>query len=373
MPRKRKRRRSWGSVTTITKDKHVLRWVENTPEGRKRRSRTMRCTYREACFELSRLEVEHSDDRPVPTVGDAHRMWYEPWMARRVADGKTKPRTAEIYSRCWELHVKPRWGRTPLDSVHPADVQAWLLPLGKSNAKISIIVLRKIGDFAVQYEVTGSNRFRIPYEIPSCIEVGKRGDIYTLAEATRLFEGLKGSPIEAPYILAAFGSARTGESLGVRSSEVSLVESSSVRMAVVPIVRRMESTGDSPLPDGDLKTPSSVRTLIIPEPYGVRLYEIAQERIAAGVEWLADRGDGLPLSKGGMMHHWHKVDGEIPFANLRTSWRTFAQYDWGIDFDTLETLMGHRITGVTGEHYLKPTTGNLADAVARAMVQSHAV
>ena len=49
MPRKRKRR-SWGSITTVTKTKHVIRWMENTPEGRKRRSRTFCGTYKEACL-----------------------------------------------------------------------------------------------------------------------------------------------------------------------------------------------------------------------------------------------------------------------------------------------------------------------------------
>lgn len=49
MPRKA-RRRAWGSVTEAARGKkYVLRWVENTPQGRRRRSRTVYGTYREAC------------------------------------------------------------------------------------------------------------------------------------------------------------------------------------------------------------------------------------------------------------------------------------------------------------------------------------
>ncbi|MEG1750909.1 MAG: hypothetical protein RR241_03975, partial [Raoultibacter sp.] len=75
--------------------------------------------------------------------------------------------------------------------------------------------------------------------------------------------------------------------------------------------------------------------------------------------------------RSALYYAWKRDAGEdiIPFANLRNSWRTFAQYDWCIDYDTLEVLMGHKLTGTTGEHYLKPTVDNLVNAVARALVQ----
>ena len=55
---RRKTRRAWGSVTEIKRGKkYVLRWMENTSEGRKRKTRTVRGTYREACMELDRIHV----------------------------------------------------------------------------------------------------------------------------------------------------------------------------------------------------------------------------------------------------------------------------------------------------------------------------
>ncbi|MEG1513059.1 MAG: hypothetical protein RR362_05005, partial [Raoultibacter sp.] len=82
-------------------------------------------------------------------------------------------------------------------------------------------------------------------------------------------------------------------------------------------------------------------TGIVPDPYATRLLEIAERQVQEGVEWLADRGDGLPLSRSALYYAWKRDAGEdiIPFANLRNSWRTFAQYDWCIDYDTLEVLM----------------------------------
>ena len=370
MPRK-KQRRAWGSITSVSKDKQIIRWVENTPEGRTRRSRTLRCTRKDADPELARLRVLHAEDKPVPTIGKAYVMWYEPWIAQCVVDGKTKERTAEIYERCWRLHVEPRWGGVPIDSAKPIQVQEWLFSLSKSNAKVAMVILAKIGDFAVKYEVIAANKFRLRYEMPVAAGPGKRKDTYSLAEADDLFTTLRGSPVEAPYILACFGSARTGEALGSKPGEVELHEACGMKLAVVPIARRMDETGDLPLPDGDLKTPASYRVAVIPEPYGTRYYDIARQRIADGAEWMADRGDGLPLNKSALCYLWRsEVGGDaIPFANLRTSWRTFAKYDWGLDSETLEILMGHKLDGISGEHYIRPKVENLVKDVARSMLQ----
>lgn len=375
MPRK-KQRADWGSLKTVSRNKHVLRYMANTPEGRARKSVTLNCTYMEAALERDRLHVIHADkgDRPVPTIGRAYLMWYKPWIDRRVADGLTKARTAEIYERCWRLHVEPIWGCVPVDSVKPIKVQEWLLALSKSNAKVAMVILAKIGDFAVKYEVIAANKFRLGYEMPVAAGPGKREGTYSLAEADEMFLALRDTMVEVPFVMACFGSARTGESLGVKPEEIELHEACGIKLAVVPILRRMGDSGDLPLPDGDLKTQESMRPTVIPEPYGTRIYEIAQQRIAAGVEWMADRGDGLPLNKSALAYQWGLEAGRdaIPFANLRSSWRTFAKYDWGLDSETLEFLMGHKRQGVTGEHYLKPKIENLVKDVARSMLQFRA-
>lgn len=379
MPRKRrKRRRAWGSITEVDPGRrYVLRWVENTPQGRKRRSRTFRGTYREADLELSRLQVERADngDKPVPTVGKAHSMWFEPWMERRVADGKAKAGTKRLYDSVWKTVASPRWSNVPVDSIQPIDVQAWLLGLTSGNAQIAITVLRKTLDFAVQYELAPSNKFRLSYEMPSKAAFRKSSDVYSLAEADAVFEKLHGAVCEAPFILSCFGSARTGESLGVRCREISRMEANGIVLAAVPVVRRMPPAGCRPLPDGDLKSPQSMRTMLIPDPYASRLFEISAALDAAGVEWLADRGDGLPLNMGALKRAWGREMGKdaIPFGNLRNSWRTFSKYEWGVDYDTLELLMGHSLQGVTGRHYMRPSVEQLADALTSALAKSRGI
>lgn len=78
MPRKA-RRRAWGSVTEAARGKkYVLRWVENTPSGRRRRSRTVYGTYREACNELAKIQATRCDERAMPTVGQLYESRYLP-------------------------------------------------------------------------------------------------------------------------------------------------------------------------------------------------------------------------------------------------------------------------------------------------------
>ena len=78
------RRRAWGSVTEAARGKkYVLRWVENTPSGRKRRSRTVYGTYREACNELAKIQATRCDERAMPTVGQLYESRYLPWLERK--------------------------------------------------------------------------------------------------------------------------------------------------------------------------------------------------------------------------------------------------------------------------------------------------
>lgn len=366
----RRQRRAWGHIEEIIPGKkYVLRWTENTPEGRKRPCETFRGTWREANARMSELEILHGKSRPVPTLADVCRMWYIPWLDKRVEDGKTKESTAFQYKRILELAILPKWGRTPVDSIRPLDIQEWLMSLTKTDAERGIVVARKLMDFPVQYEIVPTNKFRQVYEMPRINKVNKRKDTFDLGKANEVLEKLHGSMCEPSFILACFGSARLGESLGVRREEVEQVESHGQTLAVVPIRRRVPPTGSDVLPDGDLKTPQSMRDIIIPAPYSIRLLEIAGEGIVPESEWLAPQHNGLVMSCGQLKWYWKRDSGDdhIPFSNLRTSWRTFAQYEWGIDYDTCEVLMGHRLKGVSGNHYIRPKREQLIEKVAESI------
>lgn len=364
MPRKQ-RRRTWGSITTVSRGKHVLRWVENTPEGRRRRSRTFYGTYKEADAELARIRVLVGDDAPVPTFAQIYARWWMPSVESRLESGDIAPNTHETYVRAWKRLCEPRWGGVPCDSVRPIDVQKWLDGLTAGNAAIASKVMKQLADVAVRYEIVESNKFRVGYSMPAKHARRRSTKTYGLAEAESMLERVRGSRIEAAYVLAAFGSCRTGEALAVRAANVRAVESHGMTLAAAVVDDQITPGGKAAQ---RTKNPQSARTVVVPPPYSARLLEIASERLAVGSKWMTDRGDGAPMGRNALNGEWRRLagDGHIPFANLRNSWRTFAQAEWGVDYDVLEVLMGHALQGVTGRHYLRMNDAQVVEQFASA-------
>ena len=72
------------------------------------------------------------------------------------------------------------------------------------------------------------------------------------------------------------------------------------------------------------------------------------------------------MGKGMLNDEWRRLSGSerIPFSNLRPSWRTFAQAEWGVDYEVLEVLMGHLLQGVTGRHYLRMSESQIVERFA---------
>ena len=365
MPR-RSRRRAWGSIdSVIPNKKYVLRWMENTPEGRRRRCETFYGTYREADLRLAQIRIERAADKPVPTIGEAYKTWYLPSAEARRDAGNLASTSFKQYTRIWASVIAPRWSDIPLDSVRPIDVQNWLSEQTHSNAVVSLTLLRQIAAFAERYEVA-DNKFAKPYVMPEKTKKRRRG-VLTLEDANKMLKKLHGARCEAAFILSCFGSCRTGESLGTRVDEIGSFEVGGLTFATVPIVRMMELKGDFPVER--LKTPESNRVVCVPPPYSARLLEISEERKRAHIDWFAARRDGMPLKHSALREAWIKESGDpIPFQNLRNSWRTFAQLEWGVSADTLELLMGHKLPGTTGEHYMRPT----GDVLARRFAEEFA-
>lgn len=367
MPRKT-RRRPWGSITEITRGKkYVIRWTENTDMGRRRKTKTVYGTHADADKELTRIRFTIINDSPTMTVGEVISKWYMPWLSNRLEIGKIKQSTYDSYSNVLRRSILPRWKDVPIDSISPIAIQKWLDGLAKNEASIAIVIMKAAIDFPVKYELIESNKFRIGYDMPTNTKNLKSKKVYSLETANEVFEKARGTDIEAAVIISLFGSARVGESLGVKGSEVQLVERNGVKVAVVPIVRRVGIYNGEVMPDGDLKTKSSVRSIVIPAPYGARLYDIARENI--GHEWLTRIPDGRAMGCWMLRYRWKELasDNYIPFSNLRSSWRTFAQFEWKIDYDTCELLMGHQLSGVSGRHYIKPSDDQLIDTVTKAM------
>ena len=367
------RRRSFGSITERERGKrYVLRWVEDTERGRRRVSRTFHGTYAEASRELARIQCERSSDKPPMALGEVYEKWFVPYNEKRVEDGKLKRNTLALYESIWGSACRDRWGAVPATAPTPVQIQKWLDGLPSGTAKIAIVVMRGVMARAEHYELVDGNKFKKQYDMPVKAAYTHPKDVYTLEKADAVCRSIRDGSMAVAFIMCCFGSARVGESLAVRADEPYPVTAGGIEFAAVPIIRRMPNSGDGPMPDGDLKNAQSARTVLIPPPWGRRLLDIADGLRAQGSEWLCPRPDGLPYNERGIRRLWREAAGTdwIPMRNLRSSWRTLAQYDWHVDERTLEHLMGHAPQGVSGRHYIRPSVEQLADAFAKGLGSS---
>lgn len=372
---RKQRRRAWGSITEAKRGKkYILRWQENTPCGRKRKTKTVYGTYREACTELDRIHVERANDKPVPTIAQAYGTWLEPTMAAQVSAGTLAPNTRNLVTRSWANYVGPTWGSMPVDQLRPVHLQEWLLTLPAAMADTALLTLRKIYGTVSGFVVLPIDPFAatVKYTMPTRKTRERSKRLYTLAEAKDILERLHGTSLEAPFIMACFGSCRSGESLGIRIDEVLPFATGSTTLATVDLVRQMEQARFMGSP--------SPRSASHSEPAARRSPAISSRRPAASGSTTTVRMDfrvlSTPSAVGsmpGMCNHrwkkWCKAEGveHIPWSNLRNSWRTICEMELHMPWDLMEMLMGHSLPGVSGRHYIRPSREQVARSVCDAL------
>lgn len=351
-------RSSWGSNRPASrKGYRVLRYWADAHDGTgyRRHCETVRGTKRDGDRRLAELRVAHADDRPVMTVGEVYRRYYLPDIEGRLAE-----QSLSVYRSAWETHISPRWSGTHLSDVRPLDFQEWLLTLSKGTADTVMKVMKGLFRIADRYEMVERNPMLKQYRMPTRVEK-RDGDIYTLAELIVMWRQMQGSPILVPFVLAAFGSARVGESLAALGDEVRAVELDGLTYAIVPI--RREMLNRTRRVEERAKNDQSFREIAVPPPMSSVLL--------GRTGWLSDRGTGDPTTQQQLNAAWTRecrrmgVERHL-FKNLRTSWRTWmASSD--ISFEMLEKMMGHVGTTVTDRYYLKPTGEQFAAELHRAI------
>ena len=363
MPR-RKRRDAWASITEVRAGEcYRIRYWSAGPDGYKRRSKTVRGSRLDAERVRSELMLLHSDDAPCPTVAEVWESYALPDLERRVGDGDLAPDTLVQYRRWWALHVTPTWGATPCDAVRPLAVQQWLYTLTRSQAQNATLVLTKAMDYAVRYGWAQTNPMRERYVMPGRSTVNQRDKgTWTLAELRDVWQRLRGTWMEAAFLLSAFGSARVGESLGVLAGEVERHDLDGVPVALVPIRRQVTHNGGR-LTER-MKTAGSARWLVLVGSAATRLCDIAE---SMPPEWpLTNDGMGNVVSQGRFTDCWRHEGMEHPYRNLRNSWQTWVRWELGLETRYIEVLMGHKLKGTTGQHYDRPHAEQLAGVVAAA-------
>lgn len=355
-------RSHWGSLDydRNTKTARIRYWA-NGPDGYRRRSLTLRnVTKRDAQKKMASLMVEHSDDSPCPTVGQVWEQWVHPELVQRVESGQASKGTLTKYESTYRRHISDRWGDVQCGSVRSIDVQQWLLGgMTRSQANSARKLMSVIMEKAVMYDMVPSNVMKVKYLLPhASTSKSKDKGIWTLEELGLVWERLRGTPIEAPFILSAFGSCRVGESLGVMVDDVSVMGD----VTIAEVRRQVDQIGTV---SDRLKTSASRRAVVIPGNAGKRLLTIAE----GSERWLADNGCGMVIGQRVLNETFSDmVTGELyhPFRNLRNSWETYMRWDLGVPPWCTETLMGHSGGGVTERYYDRPDIRRFAAVVSEA-------
>ena len=363
MPRKH-RRAQWASITEVEKGKRyrIRFWGKDASGEYRRLSCTVRGTRKDAELRRAELMLDHSEDAPCPTVRQAWERWALPTFERRVEDGDLAARSLEQYRSGWSRHVAPTWADVPLDAVRPLAVQQWISRLTYSQAQIGTKVLSAIMDHAVRYEVVDHNPMREKYLMPSKSTVDSRDKgVWTLAELADAWRSLDGHWVEPAFLLAGYGGCRVGEALGVRAGDVELREVDGVPVALADVQRQVDRHGAV---SDVLKTADSRRVAVVAGKAALRVAELASA-LPAG--WfLTHDGMGGPQAQARLTRAWTALGMAHPFRNLRNSWQTWMRWEAGLPPYFIEPLMGHKVAGVTGQHYDRPTPEVLAAAVASA-------
>lgn len=345
---RKNRRRSWGSISSLTKTRHVVRWIENTPEGRRRKSKTIEGTFKQADRFLAEKRIE-TESPPTATVGEIWRDYEQPLLQERLESGKLSKATMRQYESSWKSFVSPKWGKTPVTEVRPLDIQRWLLTMSNASSKIARVVLKKTLDTAVMFEMIPANpadkKFR--FTDPDRKESG----VYTEEQLRTIADIVRGTVCEVPFLLSARAGLRVGEACCVAIDDVRFDHN----VAVIKVRHQLTETGDVTT---RLKTTTSTRTVGLPEPWCARLREIVGNLPPQAV-WTNDNGAGEPSARYTVAKNWEALikDSDLtylPMQTLRPAFETIMHWRAGIPIEQVARIMGHKQASTTINHYDRP-------------------
>ena len=333
---------------------------EHDGRGYTRHSRTIKGTKRDGWDELARIRVAHGADERVPTVGELWEAHERPRLREAVERGEISPRTERIYVDAWERYVAPDWADVPATDVRPMALQEWLLARTRSVGKISRVVLRLTLDHAVMLELVDSNPAAKRYRLGD--DARRDEGAYTAEELDELWEVVRGSVCEVPFLLSAHAGLRVGEACAARREDVAWREDGA---AIVRVRVQLTATGVT----DRLKTRDSRRAVGLARPWADRLREIYDAQPDCLV-YLNDAGDGEPVGRGVVSSTWRRLvsASDVPYRSMQTLRPSFqTALHWaGVPIEQTSRMLGHASTSMTLANYDRPSEDDVANMMLDA-------
>lgn len=334
--------------------------------SRRRAYSTVYGTEREADYEILRLSRElglSPSFANINTLGD----YWPDFYSRCHAKGLTKAALMD-YADTWRLHVEPVLGDTPLADVTYAVVQRLVLTKTHATGMHTAKLIRRMLTCAMDDGLIDSNPLlgrRLDYRVKATRDPFERPPVmWGIPEVLEAANRLRDCPMEPLWLALVGGGLRVSEGLGLWWEDLDfshvIHQNGECGLLAQALVWKSWTRKDG---WKSTKTPSSVRTVPIPDPFASRLAELALEgpRVSVfqrgfdrvGLMWRhlfvkpkkAMSDDGYMGVLVGMPY--------LPLKDMRSVHETLMQ-----DTGTLDTLNA-RLHGRTNVqvgygHYLKP-------------------
>ena len=343
-------RSAWGSIRPRGKGVWQIRYTV----GGRPASETVRGTKRDAERRRAELWVKYGD-KEAPM--DLLEFWvgtYEPWMRETLA-----PKTCENYLSIWKAHILPEFGHVTLRDIRSSDVQRWLLEKTHATARHAKAALSSILSRALVLDLVDDNVAQRRFQMPSK-DTSRRVDksVYKKHELEEIAAACKGEMWEG-FLLAAFGGGQRSEVCGVRLDEIEEVDG----YAVAPVNRSVHYAEREVKIKDSAKNEYRETFLIVAPPHSGRVFEIRDEGLSRGDEWLCDDGFGNPTNPAWVSEaykRWFATQPYkyLPFLNLRPSYATWMR-DEGHNADDVSSLMRHASTDMLKKVYDRPDAKGL--------------
>lgn len=369
-----------GTVRKRGKGWQALYSVKDSATGKRKQLSSTHRTEAEADRWLALTAAQHGGRRRAAhsmTIGDLLDTFYE----RRAPDWS--PSNRRFMRSAIDHTLKPRFGDTPVLSLHAADLDAWYDTLRRSMKPSSIRkyhnILSAAYRMAERYDWVPSNPVRNaspPHLTRTPIKVPTLEELLLLVDACEEYDPRLGFAVH----LAAVTGARRGEVMALRWSDFD-PDRRTVRIWNTVVM----GDGDKPMLRHGTKT-GGERTLSL-EPWTLEhlaTYKAwcAEQDALIGAR-LSDEGylfarqpDGRePVSPDLLSSMYEKARRKVGLTTLRLHdlrhYHATALLTAGVDVATVAGRLGHtgggRMTLEVYAHHIEPADRRAAEAVVRQL------
>lgn len=310
------------------------------------------------------------------------------WLA--VRERRVEADTFDTYKARAEQHLIPIFGGLPLTAITSKMIDAaevkWRKGkrLDRKHGPLSDRTIHHIWTLLAQILKAAQREGIIERNPCDQTEPPKKNKAkpkgLLLADAVKVFVGLRSTDLYAPVAVAVLTGLRRGEILGLTWADVNFDDESLSVVRAATEQRRRDANGKIVHYIGikEPKTPGSVR----PHPLiglcaeVLREHRAAQEQLADELGWSVTPetfvfGDyqGAQISPDAFSSAFYYAirKHELPVVSvkgLRTSFAT-AMYQYGVGSKDIADLLGHTTDRTTREHYLMEVPQNKINAAKR--------